>query len=65
MAVVGAEAFAVGGKPGADYLVFGAGKEYVAVFGISKATSQRCLSKMTILFVRGIGLLDLSQGPLL
>ena len=35
MAVVGAEAFAVGGEPGADYLVFGAGEEYVAVLGVS------------------------------
>ena len=35
MAVVGAEAFAVGGEPGADDLVFGAGEEYVAVFGVS------------------------------
>ena len=48
MAVVGAEAFAVGGKPGADYLIFGARKEYVSIFGISRATSQRCLPKMTI-----------------
>lgn len=35
VAVVGAEAFAVGGEPGADYLVFGAGEEYVAVSGVS------------------------------
>ena len=35
MTVVGAEAFTVGGEPGADYLVFGAGEEYVAVFGVS------------------------------
>ena len=41
MAVVGAEAFAVGGKPGADYLVFGAREENVAVFGVSVGKSQR------------------------
>ena len=35
MAVIGAEAFTVGGKPGADYLVFGAGEENVAIFGVS------------------------------
>ena len=35
MPVVGAEAFAVGGEPGADYLVFGAGEEDVAIFGVS------------------------------
>lgn len=35
VAVVGPEAFAVGGEPGADYLIFGAGEEYVAVFGVS------------------------------
>ena len=35
MAVIGTEAFAVCGKPGADYLIFGAGEEYVAVFGVS------------------------------
>ena len=35
VAVIGAEAFAVGGEPGADYLVFGAGEEDVAIFGVS------------------------------
>lgn len=35
VAVVGPEAFAVGGEPGADDLIFGAGEEYVAVFGVS------------------------------
>ena len=35
MAVIGTEAFAVGGEPGADDLILGAGKEYVAVFGVS------------------------------
>ena len=35
MTVVGTEAFAVGGEPGADYLIFGAGEEDVAVFGVS------------------------------
>ena len=35
MAVIGTEAFAVGGEPGADDLIFGAGEEYVAVFGVS------------------------------
>ena len=35
MSVVGAEALAVRGEPGADYLVFGAGEEYVAVFCVS------------------------------
>ena len=35
VSVVRAEAFAVGGEPGADYLVFGAGEEDVAVFGVS------------------------------
>ena len=43
MAVVGAEAFAVGGKPGADNLVFGAGKENVAVLGVSVGKSQKSL----------------------
>lgn len=36
MAVVGAEAFAVGREPGTDYLVFGTGEEDVAVFGVSE-----------------------------
>lgn len=36
MAVVGAEAFAVGGEPGTNYLVFCAGKENIAVFGVSE-----------------------------
>ena len=35
MAVVCAEAFPVGGEPGADDLVFGAGEEDIAVFGVS------------------------------
>ena len=35
MAVVGAEAFTVGGEPGADYLIFGAREENVAVFSVS------------------------------
>ena len=35
MAVVGAEAFAVGGEPGADYLVFCAREEDVAIFCVS------------------------------
>lgn len=35
MAVVGTEAFAIGGEPGANDLVFGAGEEDVAVFGVS------------------------------
>lgn len=39
MAVVGAEAFAVGGEPGANHLIFGAGKEDVAVFGVSVGKS--------------------------
>ncbi len=43
VAMVGAEAFAVGGEPGADYLVFGAGEEDVAVFGVSMGKSQRIL----------------------
>ena len=38
--MVGAEAFAVGREPGADDLIFGAGEEDVAVFGVSKMTSQ-------------------------
>ena len=37
MAVVGTKAFTVGGEPGADDLIFGAGEEYVAVFGVSVA----------------------------
>ena len=41
VAVVGAEAFTVGGEPGADDLVFGAGEENVAVFGVSVNESQR------------------------
>lgn len=35
VAMIGTEAFAVGGEPGADYLIFGTGEEYVAVFGVS------------------------------
>lgn len=35
MAVVRAKAFAVGREPGANYLVFGAGEENVAVFSVS------------------------------
>ena len=35
MAVIGTEAFTIGGEPGADDLVFGAGEEYVTVFGVS------------------------------
>ena len=35
VAVVGAEAFAVSGVPGADYLVLRAGEEDVAIFGVS------------------------------
>ena len=35
MAVIGTEAFAIGGEPGADDLIFGTGEEYVAVFGVS------------------------------
>ena len=35
MAMIGAQAFSVGGKPGADYLIFGAREEYVAVFRVS------------------------------
>ena len=41
MAVVGAEAFTVGGEPGADDLVFGAGEEDIAIFGVSVGKSQR------------------------
>jgi len=40
VAVVGAEAFAVGGEPGADDLVFCAGEEDVAVFGVSWYLNQ-------------------------
>lgn len=46
MAMVGAEAFAVCGEPGADYLVFGAGEEDVAIFGVSVGKSQRDLYEM-------------------
>ena len=46
MAVVGAEAFAVGGEPGADYLVFGAGEENVAVFGVSFRGLKLCFFKV-------------------
>ena len=35
MAVVGAKPFAVRTEPGADYLIFGAGEENVAVFAVS------------------------------
>ena len=35
MAMIGTEAFAIGGEPGADDLIFGTGEEYVAVFGVS------------------------------
>ena len=35
MPMIGAKAFAVGGEPGADYLVFGTGEEDVAVFSVS------------------------------
>ena len=35
MAVIGTKAFAVSGEPSADDLIFGAGEEYVAVFGVS------------------------------
>lgn len=45
VAVVGAEAFAVGGEPGADDLVFGAGEEDVAVSGVSVGKSQREICK--------------------
>ena len=65
MAVVGAEAFAVGGEPGADYLVFGAGEEDVAVFGVSVGKSQRSLSGKKAAVWVGKGSLDLSQGPFL
>lgn len=41
VAVVGAEAFTVGGEPGADDLIFGAGEENVAVFGVSVINSQK------------------------
>lgn len=41
VAVIGTEAFAVGGEPGADHLIFGAGEEDVAVFGVSMGKSQR------------------------
>jgi len=42
VAVVGAETFAIGGEPGADYLVFGAGEEDIAVLGVSvRRMSQR------------------------
>ena len=34
MAMIGTETFAIGGEPGADDLIFGAGKEYVAIFGV-------------------------------
>ena len=34
MAVVGTEALAVGGEPGADYLVFGSREEDITVFGV-------------------------------
>ena len=40
VAVIGAEAFAVGGEPGADYLVFGAGEEDVAIFGVSEGRER-------------------------
>ena len=35
MAVIGTKAFTIGGEPGADDLIFSAGEEYVAVFGVS------------------------------
>ena len=41
VAVVCAEAFTVGGEPGADDLVFGAGEEDIAVFGVSVCKCQR------------------------
>lgn len=45
VAVIGAEAFAVGGEPGADYLVFGAGEEDVAIFGVSVGRKRESQSK--------------------
>ena len=52
MAVVGAEAFAVGGEPGADYLVFGAREEYVAVFGIPRGYESEVSAGDDGFFVR-------------
>lgn len=65
VAVVGAEAFTVGGEPGADYLVFGTGEEDVAVFGISTSKSQRSLLGEEGGCLWGRDTLDLSQGPFL
>lgn len=65
VAVVGAEAFAVGGEPGADHLVFGAGEEDVAVFGVSVGQSQRSPQGKSTGCLWGRGSLDLSQGPFL
>ena len=45
--MVGAEAFAIGRKPGTDYLIFGAGEEDVAIFGVSVGKSQRSLYEMS------------------
>lgn len=65
VAVIGTEAFAVGGEPGADYLIFGAGEEYVAVFGVSVSfQSQRSL-RVRAVWLGGRCSLDLSQGPFL
>ena len=45
VAMICAKAFAVGGEPGADNLVFGTGEEDVAVFGVSVDKSQRSLQE--------------------
>ena len=65
MAVVGAEAFAVGGEPGTNYLVFCAREEDVAVFGVSMGSeSEEAVRVEGDLSVRRASL-DLSQGPFL
>ena len=66
MAMVCAEAFTVGGEPGADDLVFGAGEEDVAVFGVSIGKeSERDTVRPEGCCLWGRGSLDLGQGPFL
>ena len=65
MTVISTEAFAIGGEPGADDLIFGTGEEYVAVFGVSVGQESEESEKRERLRLWGRGSLDLSQGPFL